>query len=721
MSRIYSILMVLCFSFAAQAAAPAVIDKTLSKLTITDKVGYYEDISGTMDFAKIRGANVAWQTRKGEKFNLGFPKHPVWFTFTVENRDEDAVSVYLDIAYPLIDYITLYVPDGKGGYIEKKAGDRYPFSQREIVDRNFIFPLTVQPGAMTCYMHIKTTSSLNFSMRLWSPAADRARVSDEFPFYWMFYGLLLVMIVYNFFVFVAVREVSYIFYVFFIMGWTLNSMTLDGFAFQYLWPDNVWWANNGLTSTMCWSMLGILLFFWSYLNIRKRSRVLNVVVLCLAAVLFGGLFTPLLNNYALAIQLSMLVIAIGLILCLVTAVVLSFRGSREARFFLFAFAGIIVGTLAYMLKSKGLVPANVFTDHAIEIGSTLMIILLSLGLADKINGMRRDLQVMNVDLQKNEKLARDRSAYLESVMRTVQTISDRLMSVSQELAQLGETFGTLSQDQAATSEEMSATFEELSASNEIIHRSTVDQKDEMKSTREMVDILKDAQKKIVKASIVVLENIRVISDSTNQTEDTLRQMVEKMTVINQGGKAIEGFLSIIEDITDKINLLSLNAAIEAARAGEHGRGFAVVADEIGKLATATADNSKMISSQISRIAQDIMDGMKMVETTKKSLEGNFEMVNSINSRLDDVKVLMTQQGEAIVNTVKQVDVMDVLAKVIENSTKEQNSSIEEDLKTVERVARMAQDISSSNAKIIGLIHSINEMSVELVDLVKNME
>ena len=93
-------------------------------------------------------------------------------------------------------------------------------------------------------------------------------------------------------------------------------------------------------------------------------------------------------------------------------------------------------------------------------------------------------------------------------------------------------------------------------------------------------------------------------------------------------------MSIIEDLTGKINLLSLNASIEAARAGDHGRGFAVVADEVGKLATLTADNSREISGQMKKIIEDIDNGMVVMDSTRNSTERIFENVDLISAKVN---------------------------------------------------------------------------------------
>jgi methyl-accepting chemotaxis protein len=702
-------------------AAPIGFDDTLERINITSSVQYIEDPRRSVSIEDVRTKNLSWQDVKGESLNFGFAKSAYWFRFTVDNRSGRDATWYLEITYPMIDYLDLYRAD-RDGLTVKKTGDHLPFNSREIKDKNFIFSNTQAPGRTDYYLRCDTTSSVNFSFIMWSPRSYLDRIFRELPVFWIYYGLMMVMVIYNLFIFFSIREKTYVYYVLFIVSWILFQLTLNGFSFQYLWPESIWWANNNLPFFMSLISFFSGFFFNSYLNTRKEYPFVFKIILALVIVPSSLLAVySLAGAYSIAIKAATVQSLVSAMIQMSIALILLIKRNRAAVFYFIGFFGVLVGIITYTLKTLGVLQATFITNWSVQIGSSMVVVLLSIGLADKINSMRKSLMVLNKEVEHNEKLARGRADYLQGVLTTVENISDDLQVVSSDLADLTENFARVSSEQAATSEEMSATFEELTSSNESITHSMSHQKDEGAKTRELATMLKLSQKEIKTASESVIDNIGVISESTGTTEYTLNSMMEKMSVIHQGGTSINQFIDVINDITDRINLLSLNAAIEAARAGEHGRGFAVVADEIGKLALATSDNSREIAAKISLIIKDIDDGMSIVKNTKSAIDVTFTMVNSITEQIGKVSELMTNQGNAIREVVQQAEVMDELARGITQAANEQNISMVQTMSIIERLSEMAQDITDSNQKIVDLALSVAKKAAALDSIVKKRE
>jgi len=703
---------------SALRAAEVTINDATKSLNIISSIEYLEDTKGSMTIADAVRRIDGWKRVTGSSVNFGFVDHAYWFRFTLRNEMKHGERLYFEINYAMLDFIEFYLPDEEGEFNVVKTGRMYPFKQREIVDRNFLFTLNEGRGPYTYYVKVTTTSSLNFAPSILSHRAYIARLSMEYPIWWMFFGLMFVMAIYNLFVLVSIRDRSYLYYVLFIMSYALLQGTLSGHSYQYLWPNSIWWGSRAIPVLMCCSVISIGLFARSYMDAPGRFKKINLVLILIAIIPPALWLVPsLAAGYPLAIKGATMMTVLGSTVPFICLTVAAFLGSREAIYGSMASSSLAIASLVYILKTVAILPTNIWTTHAPLIGSALMVVLFGFGLTDKINAMRASMLNLNRDLEKSDREAKERAAFLEEVIGSTRDLSATFSTLSAELIEIGDNFATLAREQAASSEEMSATFEELSASNESIYKTTITQKNEGEATKSMVLELNNDHQEIMREEKKLLETIETISRTADATEKNLKKMYDKMMVINDQGKNINQFIEIINDISDRINLLSLNAAIEAARAGEHGRGFAVVAEEIGKLAQATADNSKQISKQILGIIRDISEGTSVVSETTSSTGTVFSMVGAMKAGIDSVGSLMQKQVTALDRVIKQADMSDSLSQSIVTAYREQNESMKQTMKNVERLSQMAQEISESNEKIINSTKVLNEKSGELLKLI----
>lgn len=706
-------LMLLHIPVISTAAPANIIDENFSKIFIGKSLEYLEDKGGLMTLEEAQKSS-AWKLNTDKAINLGFPKSAYWFRFTAENSLASSESWYFEISYPMLDSLRMYSPNDDGTFSMTETGDHLPFVKRDVDNTGFVFHFVDSPGTRTYYFRIQTTSAINFEPVMMSQKAFFKKLNTETPVFWIYYGLMLVMALYNFLIFLSTRDKTYVFYVFFISSYILFQMTLNGHSFQYLWPNAIWWANNSLPFFMVLSLSFVGLFIRDSVETRKYFPRLDKAMFLLVIIpsfAISGL--SLIIKYSIAIKVATAFIAIGAVIWYMMVIYMTVKGARTARFSALGFSGLVFGIVLYVLKTFDILPLMFLTQWSLQIGSSLVVVLLSLGLADKINFMQLSLRNLLEKQKKDEEYIRERAETLEGIVYTANSLTEEFLRIGDELNGIAGMFNKVALEQASSSSQMSATFEELVAATDNIYESNLNQKEEGKKSKDMVDTLSEAQKSMIKESAQVQKNIGSILESTRETENNIQMMTEKMGVINTGGREIVQFVSMIDDISDRINLLSLNAAIEAARAGEAGRGFAVVADEIGKLAQATSDNSKQIGNQVAKIISDIEEGASIMGNTRASTDIVFNMIGTIQNNVEAVRKIMVSQNNALEMVIKQSDVIEKMSGEIVNSTTEQKTSMSETMRTVERLSEMAQEIAGANEKIMAFIQQINKKAKDL--------
>ena len=303
------------------------------------------------------------------------------------------------------------------------------------------------------------------------------------------------------------------------------------------------------------------------------------------------------------------------------------------------------------------------------------------------------------------------------VVDNVKGVSGRLAASSEEMSSSSSSFSDNVQKQASSAEEIMATVEEVSAGMESIYDGASVQFDSLLSLinmmKDLSDIINDMQRRI-KDTLTLTDDI---ATKAQRGGESLNLMNESMSSIGERTGEMTNIIKIIRDISDRVNLLSLNAAIEAARAGDAGRGFAVVADEISKLAEQTDTSLKDIEGLIKGNSEEIGGGINIVRNSVEAIGYIIEGVAKISGMIDQISQNMARQLETneIVNA--EADRVRMKADEIRNATEEQKIAAGEIVKTVAHINELSQKNAEGSIEMASNADEVAAMADNLSAIV----
>ena len=396
---------ILCFSLPAHAmneepSNAIKLDDSFLSIEPTSQILYLEDNQHILKKEDIiKSENFQWFTLPNPSANFGFSDSVFWFKFSLQNEGTHRQELYVHIDYALLDKINVYQINEHNILAEFDAGDHLPFKNRPVKFPTFLFPINIESNSTSdIYIRIESQGTLHAPISIWNK--DHFLLdSQSFLFlYGCFLSAMLIMSAYNLCLFVTIRDISYLIYSLFILLATGVHSSLDGFAYQWFWPNLPNWHQISAVFFIATGCFVTTLFTQVLLPIPNKSKI-KIGISFLMVMTACSALMSLVLSYRHAAMLNGFTTIISMLGVILVCLAMLKYSPIVARYFIFAWSTYFFGIILKSSSNIGFIDSTFLSEYAGNIGAVCAILIMSLALAERIT---------------NERLAKEK-AQLESI------------------------------------------------------------------------------------------------------------------------------------------------------------------------------------------------------------------------------------------------------------------------------------------------------------------
>ena len=276
-------------------------------------------------------------------------------------------------------------------------------------------------------------------------------------FFGIYTGIMIIMFAYNMFLYISVKDSSYLNYIFCIVFTWATQMTLQGYLTKYILINNSWFNNIAVILFSNLGLIASILFTQSFLNTRKYAPKSNRIINILLVLSIANTILLLFGFKQASFTGMQILILAGSIIGTHTAYLSFFtKKFKPAGYYLASWSFLFVGMLVFILKDYEIIPYTTFSKYAVQFTSVIEVMLLSFALADRINFFKAENELSQKQAlmisKENEELIREQNVVLEN------KVHERTMELQNANSTLNITLSNLksAQSQLVDSEKMAS-------------------------------------------------------------------------------------------------------------------------------------------------------------------------------------------------------------------------------------------------------------------------
>lgn len=304
---------------------------------------------------------------------------------------------------------------------------------------------------------------------------------------------------------------------------------------------------------------------------------------------------------------------------------------------------------------------------------------------------------------------------MRNMIASIHNVSDRLRNQADESYDVSKQMNEASSLQNLSMEELNQTVTQLSASiGEIADHAT-----------QLAAVVSETRDDSAKVNAKMNETVEIsrqgrydmnqVGNAMSSINSSIEHLKEAIDKVGAASGEITNITTVIADIAEETNLLSLNASIEAARAGESGRGFAVVATQIGKLAQTSSDSVKTIEGLIRQINEYVGNCVELSDGSVESINNSSALISTALGTFDKIYDNIGIANDLVQSMIQKVEQVDDVAANVAAISQEQAASSEEISATSDTMVEHARSITNNSEAVAEESKKLTQSSNELTE------